>query len=71
MFAGSSFAGTYFAGVLGQFRRPRRRFGAGGSGMSDEEYRRLLRRLGARISDDMTGDDLDMAAMALRELGML
>ncbi len=72
MFAGYAFAQSPFAGLMTRLRRrPSGAGGIGGSGMSDEEYRRLLRRLGAIVSDDMTRSDLELAAFALRELGML
>lgn len=71
MYAGSTFAGFPFAGILSAIRQPRRRGGIGGSGMSDAEYRRLLKRLGAIVSEDMTEDEVLHAAVALTELGVL
>ena len=72
MFAGATFAGFPFAGIFtpSVSVRPRRGGGIGGSGMSDAEYRRLLRRLGA-LPEEISEDEAVNAVAALRELGVL
>lgn len=66
MFAGVPFAGAPFAGIL--LAPTRGRGGIGGSGMSDAEYERLLRRLGAPVErdDKLSGEEL--AALLMLDL---
>jgi hypothetical protein len=71
MFGAYGFGQFPFGGLLRPSRRRRGHGGIGGSGMSDAEYRRLLRRLGTLVSDDLTDDEVASAATVLRELGYL
>jgi hypothetical protein len=69
---GYGFGQSPFAGLLARVRPgPAPGGGIGGSGMSDEEYRRLLRRLGAAVSEPISEDEVAGALVALRELGAL
>lgn len=71
MFGAYGFGQFPFAGLLARTTRRTRRGGIGGSGMSDAEYRRLLRRMGALVSEDMDEEEVMSAAVVLRELGFL
>ena len=70
MFGAYGFGQFHFGGFLARSGR-RRRGGIGGSGMSDAEYQRLLKRLGAIVSEDMDEEEVMSAAVVLRELGFL
>jgi len=73
VFGAYGFGQAPFAGLISRVRvrPPGGRVGHGGSGMSDEEFRRLLRRLGAVVSDDLTDDELVQAAAAFLMLDAL